>query len=113
MITPTSGEFELIKKILSKDNVESIYSSGRKCNFKGCEGILNKSFAEHKNKQTIIFSDKIPRLQHFDIYRRSSAAHQCQWLVLARWVGWLVVGWLGEWAGRWVGGLISYFDIIF
>jgi len=32
------GEFELIRKILSKDNVESVYSSGRKCNFKGCEG---------------------------------------------------------------------------
>ena len=33
-----SGEFELIKKIMARDKVDSIYSSGRKCNFKGCEG---------------------------------------------------------------------------
>ena len=32
------GEFELIKKIMARDKVDSIYSSGRKCNFKGCEG---------------------------------------------------------------------------
>jgi hypothetical protein len=34
----TPGEFELIKKIMARDKVDSIYSSGRKCNFKGCEG---------------------------------------------------------------------------
>ena len=33
-----SGEFELIKRIMARDKVDSIYSSGRKCNFKGCEG---------------------------------------------------------------------------
>merc|ERR1711937_85400 len=35
------GEFELIKKIMARDKVDSIYSSGRKCNFKGCEGAGN------------------------------------------------------------------------
>ena len=37
-MSQNSGEFELIKKIMARDKVDSIYSSGRKCNFKGCEG---------------------------------------------------------------------------
>lgn len=36
----TPGEFAMFKEIMEKDNVSSIYTSGRKCNFqnKGCDG---------------------------------------------------------------------------
>lgn len=36
----TPGEFAMFREIMEKDNVSSIYTSGRKCNFqnKGCDG---------------------------------------------------------------------------
>merc|ERR1712060_853559 len=36
----TPGEFKMFEEIMARDNVTSIYTSGRKCNFqnKGCDG---------------------------------------------------------------------------
>ena len=36
----TPGEFKIFEDIMAKDNVTSVYTSGRKCNFqnKGCDG---------------------------------------------------------------------------